>query len=179
MVFWHGRRPIEYGSASSSRGFGSALTPEQREARTPRFGGRRALAPDRIGISFHAEAATDDGWLAAIAGLFRELAATLRPFFAGSYFRGPKGFEAIASRHWLGVPPWPLWLTWAGEAYLELLPAELPGTVERSVDHAFVRATARPLEELARNAIAWDANYVRSGGSRDEELAAAVIPALA
>jgi hypothetical protein len=46
--------------------------------------------------------------------------------------------------------------------------------------YAFMRSADSPLEvvDLAQDMIAWNRDYVRAGGSLDDELAATVIPDL-
>ena len=76
---------------------------------------------------------------------------------------------AVNGRHWLGIPPDPLWLTWVGSEYRSASGlGPLIRTAERPDDFRAIKR-ARP---------AWPAELVRRGDQLDAERAATVIPSL-
>jgi hypothetical protein len=181
-LFWKGKRPFQWGFVNLRRGWGSALTQAERDARTPTLGGRKGVSPDSIRMEFQPELATDERWLQAISSLFRAVARELKPFFAGGYldrgsFENP---QHLAGAHWLGIPPEPLWLTWVGSPYLAELPTEIPARSERTDEFLFVSAGKSPKdrEALRSGALAWEPRLRRTGTQLQEELAAAFIPEL-
>jgi hypothetical protein len=182
LVIWKGRPPLQWGFAGLSRGWGSALTPAERDARTPMIGGRKAVMPDYVALEFEPAIAGDERWLEAVKSLFRAVAEELQPFFAAASFRpaSPKDRVRLAGRYWLGIPEGPLWLVWIGKPYLPFAPAGLPDDCERTRDHIFVSASGDPrhLDELQANAIGWDRSLQGRGGQLDEKLAAEHVPRL-
>lgn len=179
MLFWAGTKPFDHGYATSQRGLGSALTPEQRDARTPIIAGRKAITTDGITLKFRSEVTSDPAWLSAIERTFKELSRALRPFIAAAYIDPPgsRG-NLLSAQYWLGLSPDPRWLLWVANPYLQLLPDHLPTTAERTDEHLFIRSGESPLDEpgLEANQIGWAPELVRKGTQKDIDLAAAVIP---
>jgi hypothetical protein len=180
--FWKGKRPFQWGFVHLRRGWGSALTQAERDARTPTLGGRSGVSPDSIRMEFQPELATDERWLQAMTSLFRAVARELNPFFAGGYFaRGSlENPHHLAGAYWLGIPPEPLWLTWVGMPYLAQLPTDIPARCERTDEFLFVAAGKSPKdrEALRAGAVAWDPQLRRKGTQLQERLAAEFIPEL-
>jgi len=174
-VAWKGTRPFDWGFASPSRGWGSALTPEERIERTPVIAGHKAPAIDSVELSFQADVAEDPRWCDALAEVFGQVATVLSPFFAAAFMRLDENFQEVhlMGRHWLGIPDAPFWLVWVGEEYCRLLRRTLPPRVQR------IAVQPTDFEALRRNAISWPAELVRqSADQHDLRSAAAVIPEL-
>jgi len=163
--FWSGRPPVEHGFVHLGRGFGAALSPAERDALIPVVAGRKAVDADEVTLHFQAN--VDARWVEAIVSVFARVALELDAFFAAGFHS--KRPVAVNGRHWLGIPPDPLWLTWVGSEY-------------RSASGLgpLIRTAERPddFRAIKRARAAWPAELVRRGDQLDAERAATVIPSL-
>lgn len=173
-VIWKGRRPHQWAFANPSRGWGSALSEEERLKRTPTLGGRRAFQPDTLKIEVDAAVADSEQWSQAIERLFRSVSSALRPFFAGTLLQpaDPEGWAFLSGLYWLGLPSEPMWLTWVGPPYLDHLPPS-PAPTKLGPGYAFFRAGPGPRDKMV---LPWDGELVREGGQLAQDKAARVIP---
>ncbi len=185
MAFWNGRFPFDHGYVSLSRGWGSALSPQEREARRPVLGGRKAIDVDAVSFEFRPEVIDDERWLALLTRLFVTVARQLGCFFAGSYVRPDRRGETMISlrgRYWLGLPDdMDLWLAWIGSAYRSFLPRAATGaTVTDFGDGVLLQLGKNPQawNDLESNKLDWPRELLRRGTQLDEPQAAPVIPAL-
>lgn len=181
IAFWNGRFPLDHGYVSLQRGWGSALSPEERDARTPELGGRKAIDVDALILEFHAEVIDDERWLSLLSRLFVAVARQLGCFFAGSYCRpDPDGNDVVLrGRYWLGIPDVDLWLVWVGDPYQELLPDRF-AHANQSDGGVFLRLGATPVAwaELRDKRIDWPQQILRRGDHLDQDQAALAIPGL-
>ncbi len=163
--FWSGRPPLENGFVHLSRGFGAALSAAERDALIPVIAGRKAIDADEVTLHFQAN--VDARWLEAIVSLFARVALELDAFFAAAFHSTRR--VAVNGRHWFGIPPDPLWLTWVGSEYRA---AAGLGPLLRAAD--------RPddFRAIKRARPAWPAELVRGGDQLDAQRAASVIPDL-
>jgi hypothetical protein len=154
-IFWKGAKPFDWGYATLRGSWGIALSADEREARTPVIGGHKAPEIDGVSLTFREEVTADPRWCDALAALFGRIARALDPFFAAAYTDAE-----LMGRYWLGVPPGPLWLVWAGEPYRALVPGLAEGV-------------------MRGDSIDWPPELVRQPGDfQDLALAAEVIPEL-
>lgn len=182
-VSWKGKRPFEWGFAHPRRGWGSALTPDERAKRTPELGGRKGVRPTSIKLEFESGVAEEPRWTGAVRSLFRGVGEQLGPMYgiawmARRQIREPG--ETLNGQWWLGIPDFPVWLTWVGHPYTDSLPADIEGDVSEDPGGVFVAHSPAPLDEAVQmeNAIPWDHKLVRGGSQLEDENAAALIPPL-
>jgi hypothetical protein len=181
MLFWRGQFPCDHGFVSLSRGWGSALSRAEREARTPILGGRKAVQVDSVSLQFWTDVVDDHRWLALLKRVFVTITGQLGCFFAAGYCSPDTHREAVrlTGRYWLGIPDADLWLVWVGAPYTSDLP--LGVTSDGNFDTgAVLQLGSSPVawKELRENKIAWPDQMLRRGDHLDESSAADVIPDL-
>jgi GNAT superfamily N-acetyltransferase len=122
--FWKGTRPFDYGHVCLGRGWGSALSAEERDAMRPLLGGEKAPEVDAVTLQFRTEVIDDARWLGAIRSLFERVCDEFSPFFAAAYLSPDRNAEMVAlrGRWWLGVPSADFWLLYVGQVYELFLP---------------------------------------------------------
>jgi len=180
--FWKGRYPVGYGFVNLRRGWGSALTQAEGDARTPVLGGRKAIEVDSLTLEFWPAVVDDDRWLSVIKRLFVTVARQLNCYFAAAYCSPNDQGEMVPllGRYWLGIPCCDQWLVWVGPPYRSLLPAD--AEIDRQFEEgALLQLGSSPIAfaELRRNKIDWPPQWLRGGDHLEDALAASVLPDLA
>jgi hypothetical protein len=180
--FWKGRYPVGYGFVNLRRGWGSALTQAERDARTPMLGGRKAIEVDSLTLEFGTAVVDDDRWLSLIKRLFVTVARQLNCYLAAAYCSPNDQGEMVRllGRYWLGIPAGDQWLVWVGPPYRSVLPTG--AKIDREFEEgALLQLGSSPIAfaELRRNKIDWPPQWLRGGGHLEDTLAASVIPDLA
>jgi hypothetical protein len=180
--FWKGTRPFDYGYVCLRRGWGSALSAEERDAMRPLLGGEKAPEVDAVKLQFRTEVIDDPRWLGAIRSLFERVCDEYSPFFAAAYLSPDRNAEMVAlcGRWWLGVPSADFWLLYVGQVYELFLPPAAPGAA--STGHGVLVTLAGKPDDwatISERRIRWPREVVRTGDHLDEDRAAVVIPRLA
>lgn len=123
FLFWNANSPC-FG--------GSIIFPDRRKSVRP----RGAYPCIKISLSFDGRAILyDNRWLHVLVGMFTKIATALNAFYGAGYTTknviaknnsvlfDAKSEESplVKSKDWVGLPEKPVWLSWYGEPYMELV----------------------------------------------------------